>query len=626
MRLSPTFAADRSGAPTRRVIALLAALALAFSALVAATFSASPAAAATDAIRDLPICTQESIPANDDGSSAEYPLPFPINFFGEAHEAVFVNNNGNVTFDRPLSQYTPEDLTGPTRNAMIAPFFADIDTRAAGSSLVTYGSDGTTFCVNWVDVGYYDSMDDKLISAQLIVTDRSAATGVAGDVSLEFNYSDIQWETGDASDGTDGFGGTSVAAGYTAGTGGDGTFTQLRGSLVNGALIDDGPNALVNNSRSSTVKGRYVFNIGGEDIVQEGGLTGSVTDEDGDLLGGFGIEACLGDDCVTTQTLANGTYDIAGLPVGDHQVTATPPAPADDKILLDSVTLPVTITAGQTAELDFVLPAVHYSNLVVTVEDVDGNPVGEASVEVCTDADPTTCFGPVVAEANGTATWAGETELRVGDYNVSVMAPQDLDLQDNTGTATIVVGEDATVTVVLLPVPNNLIFGEVQDQDGELIDGATVTLTKRDGDDFVQVPEGSQWLGTDTSGNPQTTDATGEFGWEVVESVYGVNAVAETCEPAGVVADEFNEEGEARVVLTLECTDEVEPTPTPEPTTADPTTPAPTTPAPTTPGDGPAGELPETGFASAPLGLVALALIGAGGFVLLRRRAMQNGA
>lgn len=327
-----------------------AALAAALTGVLAvggAALSLAPAAAVTtDAIRDLDICRQHAIPANDDGSSTRLELPFPINFFGTQHESLFVNNNGNITFDRGLSQYTPEDLTGPTGNAMIAPFFADIDTRGDGSRLVTYGWDDTTFCVDWVEVGYYSAHDDKLISAQLVVTDRSAATGNAGDVRLGFNYSDVGWETGDASGGSGGMGGTSVAVGYTAGTGEPGTFQQFTGSLVNGALVDGGPNALTAGSRNSDVRGRYVFDLGGEDLVQEGVLAGTVTDEAGTPLE-VEVRACpaAGGDCVTTTSGANGAYSVVGLRVGDYAVTATPAIGSG----LAPATQPAAITAVDRA-------------------------------------------------------------------------------------------------------------------------------------------------------------------------------------------------------------------------------------------------------------------------------------
>ena len=66
--------------------------------------------------------------ANDDGSTGAVDLGFTANFFGQEFGSVFVNNNGNITFDAPLSSFTPFDLTS-TSQAIIAPFFADIDTR-----------------------------------------------------------------------------------------------------------------------------------------------------------------------------------------------------------------------------------------------------------------------------------------------------------------------------------------------------------------------------------------------------------------------------------------------------------------------------------------------------------------
>ena len=43
---------------------------------------------------------------NDDQYSSEVDLPFGINFFGQDYEHLWVNNNGNVTFDGPLSART----------------------------------------------------------------------------------------------------------------------------------------------------------------------------------------------------------------------------------------------------------------------------------------------------------------------------------------------------------------------------------------------------------------------------------------------------------------------------------------------------------------------------------------
>lgn len=264
---------------------------------------------------------------------------------------------------------------------MIAPFFADIDTRGAGSNVVTYGASETQFCANWVEVGYFPSRDDRLISAQLVITDHSAITGEPGDVALEFNYSDIGWETGSASGGTDGFGGTSVAVGYTSGTGEPGTYQQFTGSLVNGALVDGGPNALVASSRNSDVLGRYTFALGGQDVVQEGSLVGTVSDEDENPVSADVI-VCQGGsstECVTTVTSAAGTFSLVGLPAGDHEVHVLP---AWDLELV-AVTVPTTIRPGEESRVDVVLRPLVRGSLEVNVVDWDGEPVVGATVEAC---------------------------------------------------------------------------------------------------------------------------------------------------------------------------------------------------------------------------------------------------
>lgn len=203
---------------------------------------ASPAVGAT-----VPGFDAFSLPSNDDGSSEAVSLGFQINFFGETYDDVFVNNNGNVTFDEPLSLFTPFDLTS-TATVIIAPFFADVDTRPAGESgSVTYGQgsvDGrSAFGVNWDEVGFFSQNNDLTNTFQLLLIDRSDVG--AGDFDFVFNYDQIEFETGDASGGTDGLGGSSARAGYSNGSGEDGTFFEIEGSAINGAFLAGGPNSLV---------------------------------------------------------------------------------------------------------------------------------------------------------------------------------------------------------------------------------------------------------------------------------------------------------------------------------------------------------------------------------------------
>lgn len=206
-----------------------------------------------------------SLNRNDDFSTELVDIGFSINYFGDVYSAFYINNNGNVTFDGPMMTYTPFGLTGDIGTSIIAPFFADVDTRDPNSNIVTFGPgtvDGhNAFGINWVDVGYYNSYSDKLNSFQLIIIERSDRG--LGDFDIEFNYEKIEWETGDASGGQDGFGGESARVGFSNGSGIEGTYFEFEGSGVHGAFLDSSPTALINRARRGTTAGRFGFTVRG---------------------------------------------------------------------------------------------------------------------------------------------------------------------------------------------------------------------------------------------------------------------------------------------------------------------------------------------------------------------------
>jgi len=219
-------------------------------------------------------CLARSLDRNDDGSTGQIALPFAINFFGATHTSLFINNNGNVTFNSPQSTFTPFTINAQTP-PIIAPFFADVDTRNAASGIVHFSDapitfdDRPAFCVNWVSVGYFFEHADKLNSFQLLLVDRND-TGV-GNFDIVMNYNQILWETGDASGGSGGFGGTSAGAGFSAGNGNAAAFFQFPGSLVHGGLLDsNGATGLSRTSHFSTVVGRHIFGVrSGQPITDE---------------------------------------------------------------------------------------------------------------------------------------------------------------------------------------------------------------------------------------------------------------------------------------------------------------------------------------------------------------------
>ena len=207
------------------------------------------------------------------------PIGFDINFFGTLNNSVFINTNGNVTFDSPLAAFIPFPLDFALR-PIVAPFFADVDTRNADSGVVTFGNGffggRDAFGVNWIDVGYFDQHADKTNSFQLLFVNR-ADTG-AGNFDLIFNYDRVQWETGDGDFGDQGLGGFSARVGFTNGSGIPEETLELPGSGEPGSLIDGGPLALISHRLNSDVDGRYIFNF------REGQLSATTVPEPASML------------------------------------------------------------------------------------------------------------------------------------------------------------------------------------------------------------------------------------------------------------------------------------------------------------------------------------------------------
>ncbi|HEV8243813.1 MAG TPA: PEP-CTERM sorting domain-containing protein [Nitrospirales bacterium] len=155
---------------------------------------------------------------NDDGFSGPINLGFTLNFFGTNYTQFFANNNGNISFGAGISQFTPSGPTGASQ-PIISPFFADVDTTNAASGVMMLRNDiPNEIIVTWDQVGYYNSHADKLNSFQLVLRG-PGFTIPAGEGAIGFFYKTMQWETGDASGGTGGFGGTPGAVGFGDGLG-----------------------------------------------------------------------------------------------------------------------------------------------------------------------------------------------------------------------------------------------------------------------------------------------------------------------------------------------------------------------------------------------------------------------
>lgn len=152
---------------------------------------------------------------NDDGSSSLIPIPFTFNLYGQSYNSLYINNNGNLTFTGPMATFSATAFPS-VGNAIVAPFWGDVDTRN-GNGQVLYKITPTAVYVNWVAVGYYAFHGDKLNTFQLIITNGSDPVIDGGNVA--FCYQNMDWTTGDASQGINGFYGVPATCGANKGDG-----------------------------------------------------------------------------------------------------------------------------------------------------------------------------------------------------------------------------------------------------------------------------------------------------------------------------------------------------------------------------------------------------------------------
>ena len=235
------------------------------------------------------------------------------------YNQIYVNNNGNITFNGPLSSYTPGQIGGGTI-PIIAPFWADVDTRLPNASnvpasytngITTYNVDAVkgSVTVTWDNVDYFSVLNNnsdgtwkhvpKKNSFQLQLIDQGK-----GDFEIVFRYQYMNWSAGDASGGTNGLGGTPARAGFSSGTGVGGTYYELPQSGREGTIL-----SLENAAGNTGVTGVWHFRVV-DGKIEGFGTTGDDT-QTGDDGSNF-FDAGAGNDTVNALGGNDFVYGRAG--------------------------------------------------------------------------------------------------------------------------------------------------------------------------------------------------------------------------------------------------------------------------------------------------------------------------
>ncbi len=132
--------------------------------------------------------TGDFLTLGDDDSLA-IPLPFTFPFFGLAYDAVYLNSDGNLTFNEGDSASTARDparaVSGPPR---ICPFFFDLDPSRPGAA-IRVASSARKWTATWINVPEWTSagFGGRLQNFQV---------SLFPDGRIEFAYRDITLDLG----------------------------------------------------------------------------------------------------------------------------------------------------------------------------------------------------------------------------------------------------------------------------------------------------------------------------------------------------------------------------------------------------------------------------------------------
>lgn len=270
-------------------------------------------------------------------------------------------------------------------------------------------------------------------------------------------------------------------------------------------------------------------------IPAGGVITGTVYNAAGDTpiaLPGAMVQACRGSLCSTTLTIANGQYIFNSMAPGDYLITAYPPANSN---LLPGTIGPISLgtsetLSGQDILLAGPIPLPQGTSITNRNPGSDGIPIiywGELLTLSTKGCQGGTASYQILQ--NGQVIRSGlMQEGPPGNYTAKIepLFPQH-------GNARVIITIECTGGQ-----PTNIPFdiyidpsGFVRDLEGRAIENATVTLYRSENYDgpFSIVADGSGIMSLANRHNPDLTDISGHFGWDVVAGYYKVRVEKANC-------------------------------------------------------------------------------------------------
>jgi Zn-dependent metalloprotease len=124
--------------------------------------------------------TTNSTGLTGDDQTKLFSLPFTFKFYGKNYNSVYVCTNGFLSFTSNSNKYRPDPIPNTNNpNAMIAPFWRDLNPAAGGGS-ITYSSSSSKFIITWNNIKNYRNSDRQTFQVVLY------SNGV-----IEFRYKTI---------------------------------------------------------------------------------------------------------------------------------------------------------------------------------------------------------------------------------------------------------------------------------------------------------------------------------------------------------------------------------------------------------------------------------------------------